>query len=260
MSDYIDTTFEFEGNTYPLRILTGSVIDTNARSDTHVTGGGSYVSGNRTHVSEVRSHVEITQNLWLQCASGMERHLEFKTDFPVRAGHVLQIAFLVGYADENTAWVSFDNITTGQGWTATHPFLNAKTTGQNLISLLPYYSSAAYFYLVKCSYVPFFISLLLILMASQTGYDYDYSDYLLGMTQFFLPLFAVTAFLGFFVRSRKRMSEPFKNAAIAKFNGLTTQRDEAVEQLKASLSEAKQNEAIAPVRSYRSGSSTISEG
>lgn len=223
MNDYIDTTFEFQGNTFPLRILTGSVIDTNARSDTHVTGGGSYVSGNRTHVSEVRSHVEITQNLWLQCASGMERHLQFKTDFPVRAGHVLQIALLVGYDNDNIAWECFDNITTGQGWTATRPLLNAKTTSEKIISLKQHRLPLRLFWLV--------IYPLLAGIVAYMGFQIE---------QTFLPAF-LSAFYVFLIfaifwrLSQKNASPEFKNAAIAKYNAMQTQRAEAVEQLKASL-------------------------
>ena len=261
MNDYIETTFEFQGNTYPLRILTGSVIDTNARSDTHVSGGGSYTSGNRTHVSAVTSHVEITQNLWLRCASGKERHLEFKTDFPVRAGHVLQIAFLVGYNDDDAAWVSFDNITTGKGWTRVGDFVNAKTTSQNLIWFNPHRSPFGLFWLVK---YPLLTTLVYVVFDHRKIYlDLIYPPISLSLEpEMFISAFGVFG-ICFFYRvnlSRKNLSPAFKNAAIAKYNAIQTQRAEAVEQLKASLSEPQQNQAIAPVKSYRSGSGTISEG
>lgn len=61
MSDYIDTTFEFEGNTFPLRILTGVVIDTETRSDTHVSS--------RVDNLAVSSYVKVTKDIWLRSVS-----------------------------------------------------------------------------------------------------------------------------------------------------------------------------------------------
>lgn len=234
MSDYIDTTFEFEGYTFPLRILTGSVLDTTARSDTHVYGGGDIGMGGDIRIAPVQSHVTVTQDLWLQCASGKERPLQFQTDFPVRPGHILQIAFLVGYSDENTAWLSFNNVTTDQGWTTQRGFNDAQTTDKKYFPLIQWQSSAAYFYLVKCPLVVAILSFLLSLLSN--GADGRLLPFLIIL----LFIFPVVFISGSVYRqvsnsAKKWLSKPFKEAAIAKFDGMIAQRAEAVEQLKASL-------------------------
>lgn len=244
MSDYIDTTFEFEGYTFPLRILTGSVLDTTARSDTHVYGGGDIGMGGEIRIAPVQSHVTVTQDLWLQCASGKERPLQFQTDFPVRPGHILQIAFLVGYKDVNASWLSFNNVTTDQGWTTQRGFNDAQTTDKKYFPLIQWQSSAAYFYLVKCLLVAAILSFLLSLLFNEGLESFLLSlHFNEGLERFLIILlfiFPVVFISGFVYRqvsnsAKKWLSKPFKEAAIAKFDGMIAQRAEAVEQLKASL-------------------------
>lgn len=109
MSDYIDTTFEFEGNNIPLRIFTGVVVDTETRSDTHVYGGGSYTSGNQVHVSSVRSRVEVTKDVWLRYASGKEERFQFG-DLAIRPGHILQISYFTANFGKTRATKSVRHI------------------------------------------------------------------------------------------------------------------------------------------------------
>jgi hypothetical protein len=85
MSDYITTIVPFKDREYTLQILSGVVVDTETRSDTHVYGGGN----NRA----VSSYVEITKDIWIKGKSGKEYRYQFG-DMPVRAGHVVHVGLI----------------------------------------------------------------------------------------------------------------------------------------------------------------------
>jgi hypothetical protein len=234
MSDVIETTFEFEGNTFPLVILTGVVIDTETRSDTHVYGGGSYGSGNNVQVSSVKSYVEVTKDVWLRFASGDEKRYKFG-DFAVRPGHILQVAALHG------GMMRTENLTTGGGYKHNVSSWSGATTADGkVVTLCPHHSSAENFYFVKCSLVAsVFGSFLAMFASSNSGRSSTTEQFIVMTVGVIAFIYLVVVIVGFLYRrnpsSRKNLNQPLNNAAIAKFEGMKAERAEAVEQLKASL-------------------------
>jgi hypothetical protein len=85
MSDFITSTVPFEGENYELQILTGTVIDANTRSDTHVSGGGN----NNVGVN-ISSYVTVTNDVWVKGISGQEYQFRLG-NVAVRPGNIVEV-------------------------------------------------------------------------------------------------------------------------------------------------------------------------
>lgn len=98
MSDFFEKKINVAGEAYTLKALSGVVLDSTQRSDTHVSGSGSSLSyngsgGGNMHVS---STVVVTSNFWMRGKSGKEYHLQYSRDIPARAGNVIHIVSCSG--------------------------------------------------------------------------------------------------------------------------------------------------------------------
>lgn len=82
-------------------VVSGVVLDTDQRSETHVHGHGSSMTwkGSGGGSMSVSSHTTVQRDIWLQEPDGKEHHLRFNFDLPVRAGQTLHYVTLVGGDD-----------------------------------------------------------------------------------------------------------------------------------------------------------------
>lgn len=91
-------SFKIEGAPCNLNVLSGEVVGTDQRSDTHVYGGGSIsgVGGNVHGSTSVSSVVVVQRDLWLRDDAGREHEFRFTVDLPLRASHRVHIIQLEG--------------------------------------------------------------------------------------------------------------------------------------------------------------------
>jgi hypothetical protein len=92
MSDHTTSkTIELFGNQRSFRALSGVVINASQRSDTYVSGSGSYssVAGYGGGHTTVGSTVVVTSDIWIRGQSGQEYRLRFRRDIPAREGNVV---------------------------------------------------------------------------------------------------------------------------------------------------------------------------
>lgn len=90
--------FEINGHKLTFSILSGMVLDTDQRSDTHVTGSGSVFvyKGIGTGQSKVNSTVEVNRDIWIKDDEDKEHHLRFNFDLPIRKDQRLSKISLSG--------------------------------------------------------------------------------------------------------------------------------------------------------------------
>lgn len=83
--------FEFiiDNIKYVFTAQSGTVISTEQRSDTYVSGSGS--RGGHSHVS---SSVEVTRDIWVKTADEKEQNWRYLTDIPVRESQKLYKIYL----------------------------------------------------------------------------------------------------------------------------------------------------------------------
>jgi hypothetical protein len=89
MSDHIETSISFDEKSYPMKVLSGVVIDTNTISRTHVH---STTTGNG-RVSSVSSSTSFSKDIWLKGESGKEYQFRVP-DIPVRTGNIISMALV----------------------------------------------------------------------------------------------------------------------------------------------------------------------
>lgn len=85
--------FRFNGRAVRLEVITGEVLGTEQRSDTHVSGGGStYTVGNSVQGStNISSNVIVTRNIRLKTQDGGLHDIQLQGDFPLSTGDRLSI-------------------------------------------------------------------------------------------------------------------------------------------------------------------------
>jgi hypothetical protein len=84
-------TFTYRGKTLDFRSITGTVLDTSTRSETHISGGGGggYIGPKGGHIDDIsiRSHNTTLQEFWIKTEDGMEKSVNISgTSIPLRAG------------------------------------------------------------------------------------------------------------------------------------------------------------------------------
>lgn len=90
--------FSSNGIDYQFRIVSGTVLGTDQRSDTRVWGSGSttIIDGQGSGHTTIDSRVDVVRDLWLKDAQGQEHHYRFNTDIPFREGQDVHCVHLSG--------------------------------------------------------------------------------------------------------------------------------------------------------------------
>jgi len=85
--------FRQRGDEFILFVMSGNLLETSERSDTHVHGSGSTsgVGGHVTGTVSISSDVIVTRNAYLKMDNGRERVFQFKEDIPMRAGNRITV-------------------------------------------------------------------------------------------------------------------------------------------------------------------------
>lgn len=208
MSDYLSKNFNFRGADYTLNVLSGTVINTDTRSDTHVYGTGSHANG-QGH-SSVSSYVTVTKDVWIRGLSGKEYCLKFG-DIAIREGNIIHHGALKG----SDSWLFLHNRNTEDFWTKSGNFSDLKIS--RLGFLKPYIA-----FLLPWSI--YCISILLSINAKFGFYDsFRTAVLILGC-----PL--VPAWI--FSLPTKDFTIPFKVEAEKAFQSLRDELDSVTAQLK----------------------------
>lgn len=119
MSDI--SAFVIDGHEYYFSAISGTVVSTESRSDTHVRGSGSVntyqgTGGGSTRIS---SNVVITRDIWVVDDQGKEMNWRYNSDIPVRQGH--RIHSITPYRDKvQYPEMYLYNSSTDQLWTFHH--------------------------------------------------------------------------------------------------------------------------------------------
>lgn len=90
--------FKFNQKEAEIKAVTGEVLSTEQRSDTHVSGGGStYSLGTAVQGStSIRSTVVVTRNIRLKTQDGRQHDLQLEADFPLAQGDKLSVFIVNG--------------------------------------------------------------------------------------------------------------------------------------------------------------------
>jgi hypothetical protein len=119
--------FSINGDNFEFRVVSGTVVGTDQRSDTRVWGSGSTVvidgtGGGRTTIN---SQVDVVRDLWLRDDNGQEQHFRFAQDIPFREGQRVHCIYLSGPNLENqeafNAVYSVYNVSVNRFWTVGDP-------------------------------------------------------------------------------------------------------------------------------------------
>ena len=83
--------FEIDGLQHHFTAVSGTVLSTESRSDTHVSGHGSMsvYNGSGGGSSYISSDVVITRDIWVTTDEGKEANWRYNIDIPVRQGQRL---------------------------------------------------------------------------------------------------------------------------------------------------------------------------
>lgn len=87
----------FEGENYTLYSFHGRVVDQNAISETHVSGGGGYSNAHGATFHPVVSNTYTTKEFFLINENGKEQDFSF-TNKPIpaiRPGHIVEVKWLI---------------------------------------------------------------------------------------------------------------------------------------------------------------------
>lgn len=86
------------GNEFQFRIVSGTVLGTDQRSDTRVWGSGSMtvIDGQGSGHTSIASRVDVARDLWLKDDKGQEHHYRFNQDIPFREGQKVHCIHLSG--------------------------------------------------------------------------------------------------------------------------------------------------------------------
>lgn len=89
-------TFTYRGKTLEFRSITGTVLDTSTRSETHISGGGGggYIdrNGGRIDSISIRSHNTTHQEFWIKTEDGMEKSVNISNgSVPLRTGQLITL-------------------------------------------------------------------------------------------------------------------------------------------------------------------------
>ena len=86
------------GSEFQFRIVSGTVLGTDQRSDTRVWGSGSttVINGQGSGHTTIASRVDVARDLWLKDAQGQEHHYRFNQDIPFREGQQVHCIHLSG--------------------------------------------------------------------------------------------------------------------------------------------------------------------
>lgn len=109
--------FKYRGRKLRFTTVSGEVLDTQQRSDTVVSGSGSVSGGYGT--TNITSQVNVTRDIWIKDKNGIETHLQYGFEIPVRTGHKLVIIFLDGEylrCGSGKIEMSLFNANTNQYW------------------------------------------------------------------------------------------------------------------------------------------------
>lgn len=97
---YKNSEFTVSNGRHVFEVLSGTVLETSQRSDTHVSGSGytsGYVangSGMVSGRSSMSSTTTIARDIWLKDDSGQEHHVRLDSDVPIRPGSRIHITTL----------------------------------------------------------------------------------------------------------------------------------------------------------------------
>jgi hypothetical protein len=101
--------------------ITGSVLQSNNWSETHVSGGGgggmTYAGHGSSHVNAISSQVVSQGEIWVRDETGKEHHLRFSgIEVPTRNGHILSAIYGRAKRDKDGMYFSvlFYNHTSGE--------------------------------------------------------------------------------------------------------------------------------------------------
>lgn len=83
---------------YRFDTLSGTVLETDQRSDSHVFGGGATVvqNGSGGGGVAITTKVEVVRDIWIKDEAGAEHHLRLNSDIPVRTGNMIHFITLKG--------------------------------------------------------------------------------------------------------------------------------------------------------------------
>ena len=104
------------GEKYKIVEFSGKVIDQNALSETHVSGGGGYSNANGARFNPVVSNTYTTKEFFLVNEHGKEKDLSFtnKAIPPTRPGHVVQVKWLIKEDNPTGKYVVVHNHSTNK--------------------------------------------------------------------------------------------------------------------------------------------------
>lgn|SRR3546814_567471 len=90
--------FHVDNDKYEFEVLSGTVLSTDQRSDTHVSGSGNMavIQGTGTGSHQIHSTVTVTRDIWLKDDLDNEHHLRYSQDLPVREGQKIYNFSLTG--------------------------------------------------------------------------------------------------------------------------------------------------------------------
>lgn len=109
--------FKYRGRKLRFTTVSGEVLDTQQRSDTVVSGSGSVSGGYGS--TTITSQVNVTRDIWIKDKNGIETHLQYGFEIPVRTGHKLVRIFLEGEyltCGSGKIEMSLFNANTNQYW------------------------------------------------------------------------------------------------------------------------------------------------
>ena len=103
--------FSAGDRTGEFRFFPGTVIDTDQRSDSYVTGRGRMfvLEGTGGGASQTSTEVVVARDIWMQDSQGAEHHLRVSQDVPVRAGQQIGLVY---YRDTATKPGQADRLVT----------------------------------------------------------------------------------------------------------------------------------------------------
>src|SRR3546814_817167 len=90
--------FHVDNDKYEFEVLSGTVLSTDQRSDTHVSGSGNMavIQGTGTGSHQIHSTVTVTRDIWVKDDLDNEHHLRYSQDLPVREGQKIYNFSLTG--------------------------------------------------------------------------------------------------------------------------------------------------------------------
>lgn len=137
----MDWSFDANGKHYTVRERTGSVVDVQIWSETHVSGsssgGGGYINNGTGYVSSpsvsVTSTVQNRQRLFVNWNSGSEGTIELDDSVPFRVGNKVREVFVVGAS--SAPRIEILNLDTGH-WLRNRGYYERKMPRMTVVGII----------------------------------------------------------------------------------------------------------------------------